>query len=208
MGASNDSKPAASGDGGSNAQHLPVSSHLPVANRLRSGSVHLPMNPGVLRRHHLLLTIVTLVMTLALLAQALTPHRCRHTAPLGIRHWSPMHVATLDMSQTLAVPSRTQTQKPVHMPFTPACTSLELLPAGVAARPLPTLVCCFNSSASAIHATRHVMGRVPATRTGGFSVTPRREAITAEGWVRDILSTQQRLRAGAAADEPAGHPLR
>ena len=94
------------------------------------------------------------------------------------------------------------------MPFTPVCTPRSLLPAGVAARPLTVLVCCSNSSASAIHATRQVMGRVPAFRTGGFSVTPRREAITAEGWVRDILSAGQRLRAGATADEPAGHPLR
>jgi len=70
------------------------------------------------------------------------------------------------------------------------------------------LVFSAGSSASAIQATRQVMGQVPALRTNGFSVTPRREAITAEGWVRDILSTGQRRLAGAAADEPAGHPLR
>ena len=71
-------------------------------------------------------------------------------------------------------------------------------------------VSCIGSSASAIRATRQGMRHwaPPLGGDSGFSVTPRREAITAEGWVRDILSAGQRRVAGATLDEPRGHPLR
>ena len=48
-----------------------------LAGHLRSGSVPSTWTPGVLRRHHLLLTFVTLVLTLALLADSVAPRRCR-----------------------------------------------------------------------------------------------------------------------------------
>jgi len=122
MGASNDSKPAAGSEASINVQHLPVT------NRLRSGSVHLPVNPGVLRRHHLLLSIVTLALTLALLVQALTPHRCgqcthhcttEHEPSITDPSCWPRHYPDVaPLSHTAHTP------RPAHMPSIPACTPL------------------------------------------------------------------------------------
>ena len=130
MGASHDSKLAVSGgDGSSSAQHLPIT------NRLRSGSVHLPMNPGVLRRHHLLLTIVTLVLTLALLLQALTPHRCaspaRPVARVTLRFHS-LLVAETSMYRGTACASRVQIEElecapcPLQGRLADSCSLLDL----------------------------------------------------------------------------------